>query len=220
MKRAGLLMCLVGPAAGGKTTLAQHLLDTFEGSVAISISVTSRPMRPGEIEGQSYFFVSREEFERRIADGQLFEWEEVHGNLYGTPRTKVEQALREGLDLIFDIDIRGALNLKRRFPSYTAVVFVVPPSSVVLETRLLSRSKVNNDELSRRLETAAGEYEAFMQQAGGDNLIDYFVVNDRLEDSKLAVESILRAERSRVGRIARADLAAICKVEKRHDDAG
>lgn len=213
MKRTGILLCLIGPAAGGKTTLAKALLQKFGATVSFSVSVTSRPARSGEVQGESYHFVSRAEFDERIKAGAFVEWEEVHGNLYGTLKEALTKSVVDGKDLILDIDIAGALNIKKLNPQDTVIVFIVPPSSKVLVERILKRGSVTPEELSRRLDTARIEYAKALELSKQFGKIDYFVVNDDRLLAEAQVESILEAERSRLSRLDDLALRTICRVD-------
>ena len=209
MSRNAVLLCLVGPAAGGKTTVCRRLLDLYPQSLVRSVSTTTRAPRPGEIEGQSYFFVSREEFERRRSAGELFESEEVHGNWYGQRLDTLSNAVCQGTDLVLDIDIRGAFTVKRNYPAHAVIVFLVPPSFEVLLNRLRSRGPVSDEEVARRVSSAGREYDTFR---GSLDCIDYFVVNDDLEVTFQSVNSILIAERLKLTRLDQGEVSRICTV--------
>lgn len=200
LKRSGILLALVGPTGGGKTSLGQSLLDSFDG-ISLSVSYTSRAPRRGEVEGEAYHFVDRAQFEQMIAADQLFEWEEVHGNYYGTSRAVVDQALAGGRDLLLDIEVRGASRFKREYPDSALIVFVVPPSRAEMERRVRERDKISDAEIKVRLQTAKDEYAALVAAAQGGGGIDYLIVNTDFESSAGRVRSILLAERCRLGRI-------------------
>ncbi len=210
LARSGVLLCLVGPAGSGKTTFCERLLRCEEGRVALSISVTSRARRPSEVDGKSYHFVSRSDFERDIAQGRFFEWEEVHGNLYGTPRDTIDNSMNGSVDTLFDVDIRGAINLKRKLAAHAVIVFLLPPSFEVLKSRLVGRGAMPAEELEKRLRTARSEYETLQGEAR--DLVDYVVINDDLESMFLKVRSILSAERSRASRILHDSLNRFCVI--------
>lgn len=213
--RTGLLLCLVGPAGGGKTTLAERLIEAEKGGITKSISVTSRPQRSNEVAGKSYHFVSRDEFNARVQQGHFFEWEEIHGNLYGTLRSSLESAIAEGRDLVFDIDIRGARSLEAAFPGSVVIVFIIPPAFSQVTDRIRARGEVSAEELSRRLETAREEYRLMYQafsnglgsvmrpDQGGNRRSpggEYLVVNDTIEYAQATLRSIVLAERVRLQR--------------------
>lgn len=210
--RQGMLLCLVGPSAGGKTTIGAELLETFGQSMQLSVSATSRPPRESEKDGESYIFLSREEFQGRIKNGEFFEWEEIHGNFYGTLKSTVDRAVDSGIDLLLDIDIQGALNFKRRFAPATVIVFLVPPSREVLLERLRSRGKVDEKEVQRRLDTAIEEYRQFFDAQLEGGLIDYFIVNDALDTTISISKSIVSAERVRLSRWNSDFVAKICQI--------
>lgn len=210
VKRSGLLFCLVGPAGGGKTTLWEQLLTEFGDSIKLSVSVTSRTPRPQEREGVHYYFVSREEFEHRITRGEFFEWEETHGNYYGTVGKILNAAIERGEDLLLEVDIRGAKRFKRSFPESTVIAFILPPSMAELRQRIENRSSVSPEELQRRLATASKEYETLLQDLGTADSVDYIIVNDGFEQSYSQLRAILLAERQRVARISKDSVEALC----------
>ncbi len=179
----GQLIVLAGPSGAGKTTLAHHLVERFE-FTAFSVSTTTRPLRGSEIEGVDYFFVSMEEFQRRIENGYFLEYAEVHGHLYGTSRELVAKEISRGDTVILDIDVQGALQIKEAFPA-SILIFILPPSPGVLSGRLSSRNTDDPEVVQRRMEMAAWE----ISWIGS---FDYYLCNSRLEDSLLNVESILR----------------------------
>lgn len=221
-QRSGILLCLVGPAGGGKTTIAKQLIAQSQStsqrqsvlqaqsSLEKSISVTSRPMRAGEVEGESYHFVTREEFERRVAANLFFEWEEVHGNLYGTLRAPLDNAVASGRDLILDIDIRGALNLRRHYTRHVVTVFVLPPSVQVLKDRIIARGSLREGELERRLATAATEYARMVELHRGKDGHEYLVINADLGKAVAAAQGVLDAERQRFHRFSLQLVERIC----------
>ena len=176
------------PSGSGKSTLVHHLLKTVPG-LAFSISYTTRPPRPTETNGVDYIFISRREFEERLARGEFLEYAEVFGNLYGTNRSSLEAAARESEDLVLDIDIQGARQLKVAIPEAISI-FVLPPSRQVLEQRLRARSADSEEVIQRRLRGAAEEVRNFTQY-------DYVLVNRELEDASSRLAAIVRAERLR-----------------------
>lgn len=196
--RLGMLFCLVGPAGGGKTSIALKLLESQLGNLKKSISVTSRAMRAGEEDGVSYYFVSRAAFEARVARAEFFEWEEVHGNYYGTLNESIDEAIRNGADLLFDIDIRGALTLRERFPLQAVSIFITPPTRAELRDRIQRRGSVDAADLERRLRTAGEEFERVRSLFHSDRALDYLVINDLLDRAVEMVHAIIVAERSRM----------------------
>lgn len=170
MSGIGKLVVIAGPSGVGKGTLASYIVKNFPG-FAISVSATTRPPRVGEVQGQSYFFMTKEQFEQQVESGKMLEWAEVHGsNLYGTPREPVELALTQGLSVILEIDVQGAFQAKEAFPD-AVLVFVFPPSFEELKIRLDKRGTETETEKQIRLETAKSEL------AAADDF-DFSVVND------------------------------------------
>jgi guanylate kinase len=185
--RRGLLLVLSSPSGAGKTTLARRLLE-IDGEIEISVSVTTRPPRPGEVEGIDYFFVDRPEFARMREAGELLEWAHVFDNFYGTPRRPVEQALAGGRDVLFDIDWQGCQQLQEKLPQDLVRVFVLPPSGQALEQRLRARAQDPPEVVTRRMAEAAAEISHWPEY-------DYVLVNADLEASVAGLKSILTAER-------------------------
>ncbi len=177
-----------------------------------SISVTSRPPRNDEVNGESYHFVSRAEFEHRIAGGDFFEWEEVHGNYYGTLKSTLDTAVKSGKDLLLIIEIRGALNIKEHYPDDTVVVFMTPPDSATLKKRLRGRGRMSAREESLRFETARFEYGKLIEFADLPGRIDYFVVNDDAGQTYEGLDSILKAERQKLQRMEKNEIEKICRI--------
>ena len=172
MSGPGRLIVMAGPSAVGKGTLASHIVENFQGFV-LSVSATTRAPRIGEIEGTSYFFLSGEQFKQRVDSGLMLEWATVHGaNSYGTPRQPVELALSQGLNVILEIDVQGAFQVKKAFPE-AMLVFVNPPSFEELRARLDKRGTESEEDKQIRLETAKSE----LAQA---KEFDYSVVNDEV----------------------------------------
>lgn len=166
------LIVLSAPSGAGKTTVARYLLSVLP-NAEFSVSATTRPQRQGEVNGRDYYFLTREEFNRRIEHGELVEYEEIFGNYYGTLRSAVEQALHAGKVMIFDVDVKGALSLKRAYPEETFLVFIAPPSLEELERRLRQRGTESEEQIHRRLERAALEMQYCDQ-------FDTVIVNDNL----------------------------------------
>ncbi len=214
LERKGILLCLVGPAGSGKTYLGESLIAAEKGGIKYSVSVTTRPPRPNEIDGVHYHFVTRAEFERKIADNALFEWEEVHGNLYGTPLQTIKDAVAKGEDLLMDLDINGAFTMKRQFADSAVLVFLVPPNVDILLSRLRGREGTTEDELNKRLATTRAEYDAVKKSvADGSSLVDYLLVNDQIDDAFGTLSSIMRAERARMARFSEGAIAQLCSLE-------
>ncbi len=211
LKRKGILFVLIGPSGSGKSTFCSRLVKDFE-DLCYSTSVTSRPPRNGEVHGKSYHFVSREDFIARRERGEFFEWEETHGNLYGTLRETLHNGIEGGHDLLFQIDIRGALTMKTHFPDNTVSVFIIPPSFQALRDRLVARGSVNASELERRFATARQEYEALLSLREEHGKVDYLLVNQEIEETYAEMKSIVMAERSRYLRMDADSVARFCKV--------
>lgn len=182
---AGAILILSGPSGSGKSSLCQHLFDVIP-EARFSISTTTRDKRPGETHGKEYFFVTKDEFEAQIDQGDFLEWAEVHGNYYGTSKSQTEKALNEGKLIIFDIDVQGQANIQKQLPDLITSVFVTTPTRSILKERLTGRGSDSPEAIKRRLQKAADEIEHL-------NAYDYFLINDNLEKSKLALEGIARA---------------------------
>ncbi len=190
-RRRGILFVLSAPSGTGKSSLARRLLREVEG-LEFSISYTTRPRRADETDGREYHFVSRETFERMVAQGEFLEWAEVYGHLYGTGRTATEAALAAGLDLLLDIDTQGARQVCRAGVESVGI-FVLPPDFATLQARLRARRTEGPEALARRLARAreeAAEYSRY----------DYVVVNEELDAAVRKLAAIVRAERCRTSR--------------------
>jgi guanylate kinase len=185
--RRGLMLVLSSPSGAGKTTLSRMLL-TEEQNVALSISVTTRARRLGEVNGRHYHFIDRDRFDRLRRDGELLEYAEVFGNLYGTPRKPVEKALRNGRDVLFDVDWQGTQQLRKRAPADLVSVFVLPPSSGELARRLHTRAQDDKKVIRARMAKAADEMGHWAEY-------DYVIVNRDLDRAFGDVRAILAAER-------------------------
>lgn len=193
VKRRGLLFILSSPSGAGKTTITRALLER-EPQLGLSVSVTTRPPRPGEINGKDYHFISKEEFDQMVENNLLLEHAKVFGNYYGTPLGPVESALANSQDIIFDIDWQGTQQLKQKLVNDLVTVFILPPSKGELERRLRSRQQDNEDTIRERMRKAADEISHYSEY-------DYIVVNTDLENSIRTAQSILQAERSKRRRI-------------------
>jgi guanylate kinase len=185
--RRGIMLVLSSPSGAGKTTLTRNLLDQ-ETKVTLSISVTTRERRSSEIEGVHYYFKTRRQFEQMRDGGELLEWAEVHGNLYGTPREPVERALVEGRDVLFDIDWQGTRQLLDKMRDDVVSVFVLPPSADELKARLERRAEDSAQVIAQRLQNAVEEISHWREY-------DYILVNRDLDDSFARLRAILTAER-------------------------
>lgn len=182
------------PSGSGKSTLVSRLIETME-SLHFSVSYTTRPPRGQEKNGESYFYITREEFERKIDAGEFLEWALVFGNYYGTHRSEMERAFAAGKDLLLDIDVQGARQLRKTLPSGAAVsIFILAPSRQELEQRLRARGEDSESVIERRLSDAAREIRDYGQY-------DYVLVNREVEESVETLRSIMRAERVRRARM-------------------
>lgn len=188
-----IVFIISAPSGSGKSTLVKRLMESDE-NLIFSTSVTTRPPRQGEIDGSSYDFVTLEQFQRLRDNGELLEWAEVFGHFYGTSRAVLERAQRAGRDLILDIDVQGASQLKEKLPE-AVTIFVLPPSRNELEVRLRHRSSDPDEVIRRRLGAATKEVANF-------GFYDYVLVNDQLEASFDRLRSVLVAERCRQKRMA------------------
>jgi guanylate kinase len=190
--RRGVMLVLSSPSGAGKTTLSREILKR-EANLRLSVSVTTRAPRVGEIDGKDYHFRSVDEFRALRDSGGLLEWAEVHGNCYGTPQSDVMERLADGGDVLFDIDWQGARQLAAKAPADTVRVFILPPSAAALEQRLTTRQQDGRDVIERRLAGAAVEIERWAEY-------DYVIVNERIETSLSQLTAILTAERQRTSR--------------------
>jgi guanylate kinase len=196
--RRGIMLVLSSPSGAGKTTLTRNLLEQ-EDNVSLSISATTRARRASEIDGVHYHFMSKRQFERMRDSGDLLEWAEVHGNLYGTPREPVEQALAQGRDVLFDIDWQGTRQLYEKMRDDVVSIFVLPPTARELKSRLERRAEDSASIIAERLRNGAEEILHW-------NEYDYVLVNRDLDKSFARVRAILTAERLK--RVKMPDLEA------------
>jgi guanylate kinase len=188
--RLGVVLVVCAPSGAGKSTLVKRLLSEFP-NLRFSVSCTTRPARPGEVDGRDYRFLDRAAFESLRAEGHFAEWAEVHGNLYGTPRRPVEEALAGGRDVLFDIDVQGARQLRTSFPE-GIFVFVLPPSLAELARRLKGRGTDATEVVARRLDNARRELAAAPE-------FGFWVVNDDLNAAYDELRAVYLAGRSRPG---------------------
>ena len=187
IKRRGLMLVLSSPSGAGKTTLSRMLL-TVERGIELSISVTTRPRRPGEVNGRHYHFIDHKRFENMRRAGDLLEHAEVFGNFYGTPRRPVDRALKQGRDVLFDIDWQGTQQLREKMPQDLVSVFVLPPSSGELERRLHTRAQDDKKVIRSRMAKAGDEMSHWAEY-------DYVVVNRDLDRAFGDIRAVLAAER-------------------------
>lgn len=191
--RRGLLLVVSSPSGAGKTTLSKRLLASDAG-ITMSVSVTTRPPRPGEQNGRDYFFIDKAAFERMRDGGELLEWARVFDNYYGTPRAAVEEQVQRGRDVLFDIDWQGTQQLSEAMSADLVRVFIMPPSGESLETRLRGRNQDSEETVARRMAAASAEISHWPEY-------DYVIVNAELERSVAGLQSILVAERLKRSRL-------------------
>ena len=188
----GNLIVISGPSGAGKGTIIKELLKNND-NLWLSISMTSRDVRSNDVPGETYFFVSRSEFEKRINNGVFLEYAEYNGNYYGTPRDKIRDKLNEGCDVILEIEIQGALKVKELVPE-AIFIFILPPSMDELRRRLVKRGTDSVDKILSRFQIA-------YQEINEVTKYNYVVINDYVDKAVMKVEAILLAERCRVDRI-------------------
>jgi guanylate kinase len=187
VERRGLMFVLSSPSGAGKTTLSRLLIDRMPG-LKMSVSATTRPIRPGEVDGRDYHFIDKAKFEQMVKGAKLLEWATVFDNRYGTPRSPVEKALAAGQDVLFDIDWQGTQQLREKARADVVSVFILPPSAADLERRLHSRAQDSADVIRRRMNRASHEMSHWAEY-------DYIVINHDIDDAFAEVQSILKAER-------------------------
>ena len=202
--RKGLLVVVSGPSGAGKGTICQALLEKT--TLAYSVSATTRKPRAGEVDGESYYFLSVEAFEEMIEKDELLEWAKVYDNYYGTPLKKVEEKLTAGEDILLEIDTQGAMKVREKFPE-GVYIFILPPSLAELERRIRGRDTETEDVLQKRLAAAIGEIEA-------GKCYKYVVTNDEVDGAVESVCAILAAERRLVARNG----ALFDEIEKGRED--
>ena len=189
ISRRGLMLVLSSPSGAGKTTISREILSR-DANLEMSVSATTRPKRPGEVEGRDYFFTAEEDFRLMVNRQELLEHATVFGHLYGTPRKPVEDAMAAGRDVLFDIDWQGTQQLREAARADLVSVFILPPSLPELERRLRSRAQDSAEIVAQRMAKAADEMSHWPEY-------DYIVVNREIADSVARVEAILTAERLR-----------------------
>lgn len=188
----GVLIVISGPSGAGKGTICKALLEKHQ-NIYLSVSATTRSPRDGEIDGINYYFLTKESFEEKVAQNGFLEYANVHGNFYGTPKVNVEKMLEEGKDVILEIDIQGALQVKENF-SEGVFIFILPPSMEELKQRIIKRGSETEESLMTRFKNAYKEINYVSKY-------NYAVVNDTLDLAVSKVESIIAAEKCRVDRI-------------------
>jgi len=205
VERRGLMFVLSSPSGAGKTTLSRMLIERMPG-LKMSVSATTRPMRPGEVDGRDYIFVDQSSFEAMVRHGELLEWATVFDNCYGTPRAPVEAALSAGKDVLFDIDWQGTQQLREKARADVVSVFILPPSAADLEKRLHTRAQDSQGVIRGRMSRATHELSHWAEY-------DYIVVNHNVDDAFAEVESILKAERLK--RVRRTGLTEFVRALQR-----
>lgn len=188
MRRQGRLFVVSGPSGAGKGTICSQLLKT--GELELSISMTTRAPRGKEIPGVSYYYVTHEEFQKTIDEGGLLEWAEIYGNRYGTPKAPVLEKMAQGRDVILEIEMQGALQVKKSYPK-SVLIFVLPPSISELKKRLVSRGTETAEQIELRTRTTLEEIKTIKDYS-------YFIINDDLETAVEDAKTIIRAEHLRV----------------------
>lgn len=185
--RRGLMLVLSSPSGAGKSTIARALLES-EPALRLSVSATTRPTRPGEVDGRDYFFVTSQRFDEMVNEGAFLEYATVFGKSYGTPRAPVEEALSKGQDVLFDVDWQGAQQIRERAQDDLVSAFILPPSVRELERRLFARAQDGADVVRARMAKATSEMSHWGEY-------EYVIVNKDLDESVANVKSILQAER-------------------------
>jgi guanylate kinase len=191
--RRGLMLVMSSPSGAGKTTIARELLKR-DSEIAMSVSATTRAPRPGEKEGKDYFFVTEEEYQRMVAAGEFLEHAKVFNNYYGTPRAAVDQELKAGHDVLFDVDWQGTQQLRENARDDLVSIFVLPPSTDELARRLTERAQDSDDVVSNRMSKASDEMSHYIEY-------DYIIVNHDVEVSVESVRAVLEAERMKRERV-------------------
>ena len=193
MSERGLLIVFSGPSGVGKGTVRQEIFSTPDHKFEYSVSMTTRAQRPGEVDGKDYFFRSREEFEELIRKGQMLEYAEYVGNYYGTPLTYVNETLDKGIDVFLEIEVQGALQVKKKVPD-AVFIFLTPPDLNELQERLVGRGTDSEEVIAQRIERAREEI-ALMSE------YDYAIVNDEVPLAAERVKRVIEAEHFRVDRV-------------------
>lgn len=191
-RREGIIFILSAPSGTGKTTLVKGLRAIYP-AIKLSVSSTTRVRREGEVHGRDYYFVDAEKFARMKANGDFAEWAKVHGFFYATPRRPLDQCVREGRDILLDIDVQGAKKIKRKYPRAVSI-FLLPPSWRELQRRLARRGTDGKEIIRRRLVNARGEIAEIIKY-------DYYIVNREVRTSVILLKAIVEAERAKTFRV-------------------
>ncbi len=189
MKRRGLLIVVSGPSGVGKGTICKELFKSSD-DIHLSVSVTTRAAREGEVHGKNYFFISKEAFQSMIENDELLEYAQVYDNYYGTPKGFVMDQLEQGRDILLEIDIQGALQVKDRYPE-GVFVFIVPPSMEELRNRIVGRGTETLEAINKRFSSAYDEIDLMSNY-------DYYIINDTVQNATKRLQYILEAERYRI----------------------
>ncbi|MFA6170211.1 MAG: guanylate kinase [Candidatus Margulisiibacteriota bacterium] len=191
--KRGLLVVISGPSGVGKSTVVRRLMKTNP-DLALSVSMTTRLARPGEVSGEHYYFVTQEEFDRRVKEGDLLEWAKVHGSYYGTPRSYVEKELSKGGVVVLEVDVQGAASIKqaveKAMKAAVVFIFLIPPSVDILAFRLKKRKTEDEAVMNYRLRAAIAELQVMEKY-------DYIVVNDKVESAADKIRAIINVEKER-----------------------
>ncbi len=188
----GMMIVLSGPSGAGKGTLKNEYMKRHNNAV-FSVSMTTRPPRPGEIEGTDYYFTNQAAFQSILANDGFLEWAQVHGEYYGTPKQFALNTLAENKDIVLDIDVQGALQVKKSYPQ-ALMIFIIPPSVEILEQRLRKRGTETEEKIQRRLSNAKKELSLM-------NQYDYVVINTTIEEAYQRLNAIITAEKCRYSRL-------------------
>jgi guanylate kinase len=189
LARRGIMFILSSPSGAGKTTISHKLLGADD-EIQLSVSATTRPKRPGEVDGIDYHFVTEAKFDAMVEGDDFYEWAEVFGHKYGTPKGYIRQGLKEGQDFLFDIDWQGTQQLKQKDEQDVVTVFILPPTLEALRHRLEIRAQDSEDVIDRRMDRARAEISHWAEY-------DYVVINDDVDECFVKVREILHAERMR-----------------------
>jgi guanylate kinase len=193
MNSTGMVIVISGPSGSGKSTICDRILAEGKERFGLVTSHTSRKIRSTETHGEDYWFVTKEEFQTNMEQDKYLEWAEVHGNYYGTPRDQVDQFLKEGKDVVLEIDVQGGLQIKEKYPE-SLLIFVSPPTFNELERRLTGRGTDSDEIIARRVKNAVWELEQIPKY-------DYLIFNDKLDKAVEEVQQVISVEKKRVSRL-------------------